>query len=305
MQNNYIGTDVTGEIALSINDGDGVHIDGAPDNVVAHNLISGNMGGTGNGLTIVDAGANGNVVTGNIIGLGAGKDADLGNAAAGVAIGAGALDNVIGGTSAGDGNIISGNSTDGILITDAATSGNVIEGNQIGSGAVGQTVFGNLGDGVHIEFSPGNTIGGTNGGAGNTIAFNMGSGVAIGDATGFAPGNAILGNSIFDNDQLGISSTPGTLTNGTSLISAFSVSPVPGTNDLQVSGTLMGTPNTSYRLECFANPAPDVSGFGQGQTFISYATVTTNGQGTSSFQIVSTAPVCARRIRKCHHDRSR
>ncbi len=54
-------------------------------------------------------GTTGNVVEGDHIGTNAGGSAGLGNADSGVAIYGGASDNTIGGTTAGAGNVISGN----------------------------------------------------------------------------------------------------------------------------------------------------------------------------------------------------
>ena len=60
----------------------------------------------------------------------------------GVLIDAGASSNTIGGTTAGAGNVISGNTGDGIGVT-AAARGNVIEGNYIGTNAAGTAALAN------------------------------------------------------------------------------------------------------------------------------------------------------------------
>ena len=60
---NYIGTDYYGMTAVG--NGFGVGIDGAPDNTILTNLISGNNGA---GLVISGSGATGNLVLGNYIG---------------------------------------------------------------------------------------------------------------------------------------------------------------------------------------------------------------------------------------------
>ena len=50
-----------------------------------------------------------------------------------------------------------------------------------------------------------------------------------------------------------------------------------------VLGTLTASPNATYQIQFFANPAADPSGFGQGQTYLVTKTVTTNGSGVASF----------------------
>ena len=66
---NYIGTDVTGTVALA-NDGDGVILEnGANNNTIggsgAGNLISGNLG---RGIEVFGSGTNNNVIAGNSVG---------------------------------------------------------------------------------------------------------------------------------------------------------------------------------------------------------------------------------------------
>ncbi len=103
--------------------------------------------------------------------------------AAGVEVLSAAASNTIGGTEAGAGNQISGNTVDGVSIHDAGTSQNNVEGNLIGTTFTGTVVLGNA-DGVEIDNgATGNTIGGTEAGALNLISGNLVAGVAIHDAT--------------------------------------------------------------------------------------------------------------------------
>ena len=170
--------------------------------------------------------------------------------------------------------MISANLFHGVLLQDAGTMGNVIEGNRIGTDVTGTANLGNTGDGVNIVSSPNNTIGGTAAGAGNSIAFNTAAGVFVSTATG----NQILGNQIFSNGNLGINSTAGTLGNFPTLTSAVS------TQGTVVTGTVTATVAGSYRIELFANPTADPSGFGQGQQFLGATTVTAAGPGALGFQ---------------------
>ena len=249
------------------------------------------------------------VVEGNYIGVDAAGSAVLGNGGNGVYIGGGSESrstsrsgsgNRIGGTAAGAGNVISGNGLDGIYI--AAGIMDLITGNFIGTNAPESVALPNAGDGVGlVDGALNNTIGGTASGAGNTIAFNGGNGVMVGsDTTDDSTGNAILGNSIYANAELGInlgdeSSPTGTPTGTTPS----------GPNDLQnapvlsaatgggasttISGTLSSEANTTFRIEFFANPA----GAGQGQTYLGFLDVTTDGGGSASFSFSPASPVAA------------
>src|SRR4051812_12350442 len=69
--------------------------------------------------------------------------APTGNSGAGVRIESGAHDNTIGGSAVGAGNVISGNSGNGILIAGTGTDENVVAGNFIGTDAGGTLALGN------------------------------------------------------------------------------------------------------------------------------------------------------------------
>ncbi len=191
---NRIGTDADGTAALS--NSVGVEIDLAASNTIGGdtpgdgNLISGNQG---EGIEIAGAGTNSNVVLGNLIGTDAAGTASLANIV-GVAIEAGASDNTIGGTTAGAGNVISGNTGEGVQIFGAATTGNLVVGNRIGTDFIGTVAVENGDNGIVIfQGASANTIGGTAAGAGNVISGNFDFGVQIYDATS---GNLLEGNKI-------------------------------------------------------------------------------------------------------------
>ena len=78
--------------------------------------------------------------------------------------------NLVGGTTPADRNVISENAT-GIYVSGTGATGNLIEGNYIGP-TPAATATNTQGDGVDIEGSGGNTIGGTSAGAGNLISGN-------------------------------------------------------------------------------------------------------------------------------------
>ena len=173
---------------------------------------------------------------------------------------------------------------DGINIADSGTTGNVVEGNYIGTTADGTGPLGNTVDGVLIENSASNnTIGGTTTGAGNVIAFNGGNGVTVGlNVLDAALDNAVLENSIFSNSGLGIN-----VDNTAPQAAPVLTSAVSGGSQTTITGTVTGAPNTIFRIEFFSNPA----GTSQGETYLGFLDVTTNGSGSSSFSFAPASPV--------------
>ena len=186
MEGNFIGTDVMGTLALSNGDNgasSGVAIIGnSDDNTIggASTLSGGRLAGAGNlidGLNadgtvgVYVAGASGNVIAGNFIGTDVTGTQVVGNYR-GVRLSE-ASNNTIGGTTAGLGNLISGN-TYGITIGDGTATNNLVEGNLIGTDVTGTqplAIGGPFGavTGITVN-TPGNVIGGTAPGAGNVIA---------------------------------------------------------------------------------------------------------------------------------------
>lgn len=321
IEGNFIGTDPTGEIARP--NGDGITI--LPLNVhyntiggaspAARNLVSGNSNvgstfGAGVGILILGASfssSDGNVIQGNYIGTNAAGTAALGNRTTGIQFNVG-TGNLVGGAGAGEGNLISGNGGDGILIGTTggrAPHGNVVQGNFIGTDASGIVPLGNVGngrDGVFLGgITPatfGNTIGGTAAGAGNIIAFNGRAGISVSSGNG----HALLSNSIHSNAGQGIDlngdgnvtpNDPGDGDVGNNDLQNVPVlTSVTGTGGgTTIAGSLDSTPDTTFRIEFFANDAADSSGSGEGQTFLGFATVTTDNQGFASFAAALTAIV--------------
>src|SRR5262249_8945976 len=131
------------------------------------------------GVFIVGAGTSGNLVAGNEIGTDATGSVALANQY-GVRIDSSAADNTVGGTVAGAGNVISGNTGDGVEITGTGTTGNLVAANPIAPNAAGSAAIANGTDGVEIDTgASGNTIGGTSAGARNVISGNAYAGVEI------------------------------------------------------------------------------------------------------------------------------
>ena len=182
VEGNFIGTNpdgsaaVANRVGVSIGSGASANVIGgtAPE---ARNLISGN---NDSGIIITDAGTTLNLVEGNLIGTDNDGSGRLGNAS-GVKVSSAASGNVIGGTEAGAGNVISGNLLFGVVLADAGTTGNRIEGNLIGTDKDGAGVLYNI-TGVLIgSGASANVIGGTVPSAHNVISGNKLFGVLITD----------------------------------------------------------------------------------------------------------------------------
>jgi titin len=194
IQGNLIGTDRTGTNALG-NLYNGVYLAG-PDNLVGgmgeplRNLISGN---TLNGIYLATTGARSNRIVGNFIGTDLTGTRALGNGNAGIWL-EGAPDAIIGGASAGEGNLVSGNTNSGIVLNLAATTRVMIQGNRVGTDAAGSRAVANLYGGIYLYNAPSNQIGGTSPGAGNVVSGNLKVGIGIGDAASI--GNVVAGNSV-------------------------------------------------------------------------------------------------------------
>ena len=136
------------------------------------------------------ASSNGNTIVGNYIGIAQSGLSSSGNQQ-GVNIWA-ASNNVIGGSTAAERNIISGNSATGVWIGGGGT-GNQVRGNYIGTNYLGTGSLQNGSVGVYID-SANNTIGGTTSGYGNVISGNTGAtGVSL---TSQATGSVVQGNII-------------------------------------------------------------------------------------------------------------
>ena len=310
VEGNYIGTDATGTESVTYPltsgelfpfTGDGVYLDvGTFDNTIggltaaAHNIISSNLA---NGIRF-DTSATTNTVEGNYIGVDVTGSKALGNGSSGIEIDGDS--NIIGGTVAGAGNVISGNRGNGVYIY--GSKFNVVQGNHIGTDATGLVALGNLGAGVFIEANaPNNTIGGNFAAAGNVIADNGSAGVAIrnlssggsGASDWMSVGNTIRFNSIYANTGLGIDLendgvTPNdpldgdtggnNLQNYPVLVTASSTG-----SSVTVAGTLNSLPSTNFTLDFYASDTVDPSGNGEGKQYIGSIGVITDSNGNAIF----------------------
>jgi hypothetical protein len=304
---NYIGIDpatlkaAPNGIGIVLNGGDNNNTIGGVT-TGSCNVISGN---TGDGILI--HGSNTNTVEGNFIGTDPTGAFAVPNGGNGVDIAAdpiagfSANSNIIGTNAAGARNIISGNTAFGVLLDDSAgaaadltVSGNRIQNNVMGGNLTGLAAVPNA-VGVYIDGgAAGNFVGGFNSGVpeGNVIAFNTGAGVAITGST--STGNLISLNSITGNGSLGIDlGNDGVTPNG---IGGPHVGPNnfqnfpilnPYTTQGTITGSLNGTPNTTFTIELFANAVPDDSGDGQGRDLLrspaGILTTTTDAYGNATY----------------------
>ena len=296
IQGNYIGTDITGATVPAIPSGSGFYLVQATDNTIggttpaARNIISGN---SIEGISIA-GGSTGNLVEGNYIGTDVTGTQALPNGA-GVILAVGysiipggtfpgtpTQSNVIGGTVAGSGNLISGNAGSGVVVASAAgiVQGNVIAGNLIGTDATGAQPLHNNGDGVTFENNAAyNTVGGSAAGSGNTIAYNLGAGVNINPGGSGATNEAVIGNTIFSNKNAGVLVYSGTQ-NTVSQNSIYSN---------QQLGIVLGVSGVTQNSSCqtvttganLLQNAPVLTA-GAGNTFVS-ATATDPNGNTSEF----------------------
>lgn len=207
---------------------------------------------SGSGIRLTGATAALNYIQGCLIGNDG--TADKGNDAHGILIEEGAHDNQIGGTTAEERNIISGNGADevdadgvsktfghGIMIRGGTTTGNRIIGNYIGVDITGDLDLANAFSGIEIrDFASNNRIGGAAAGERNIISANGNSPDGCGDNCGFGflsyYGHGVLLNNASNNtiqgNWIGLNASEGSLQNKGAGISV----------DALTSNTLIGGP---------------------------------------------------------------
>ncbi len=310
---NLIGTDASGMLDRG-NTFDGVRLENGThantvggSNAVQHNVVSGN---NEDGIHVVDETSDDNVLRGNWIGVNAAGTAMLGNGRNGIFIVGGADNTVVGGAGTAEGNWIAGNAAVGVEVAGNA-SGTVIQGNRIGTDLAGSADWGQVQDGIWLLGATGTLVGGTVAGAANVIAFNGSggggatySGISVLGGPGI--GNAILGNAIYGNVDLGINlgiqgvtpndandadTGPNNLQNFPVLTQATVTA-----TQITLAGSLNSTANSTFRIELFANNGGDASGFGEGQVFIGFVNVATDGAGNVGFSTSLTAVVPVGRV---------
>lgn len=308
---NRIGVDASGSVELA-NDDAGVEVSGDANVVGGPNAGEGNLlSGNDDGVEIAPfpaLGANDlpseNEVEGNLIGTDANGTIAIPNRYSGVDI-SGAVENTIGGTVAGAGNVIAANDGDGISIGkqhDDQPDGNAILGNSIGTDRTGLMDLGNGANGILIDRANETKIGDGSDAGANTIAFNGEDGVVIIETDeDSANANSIIANSIHSNDQLGIdldddgvtandpigTGDPDEGPNGfmnfpfVKRTSRVAVTPR-GPFLLTVDWDFYSLAGTEFRVDVYWSPQADPSLHGEGKIHLGVMTKTTSIAGTAS-----------------------
>lgn len=286
---NWLGLDDDGVTALpNLN---GLQLNSASFNMIGDGSTAGrNVIGGNSNIQFNTNGATNNTVRGNYIGTDVSGTLDRSNSAGVMLFFSG--NNTIGGTVAGQGNVIAGNNP-GVEVQGSTATGNAIVGNLIGTRPDGVTPLPNVTNNLEI-FTSNTSI------TKNVIAY---SGSAI--ANGVLVGSAVTGvlisqNSIFENGQLGIDlNNDGASANDTldpdgagNLTQNYPVintaSEAGGT--VTLTGTFNSTALATFTLEFFVSPVCDPSGFGEGKLYIGNTTVNTDGSGNATFNVSFPGP---------------
>jgi titin len=244
VEGNYIGTDVSGTAPIP-NQAFGIGIADSPSTAVTGNVIAANAY---DGIYIVGTASNHTTVQGNMIGTDRTGARAMGNGSSGITVES-STDTLIGGTSSGTRNIISGNGADGVFIFGDQSTRNLVQGNYVGTDSTGTSAIANGFVGVQVDNGTGNYVGGTAAGAGNLVSGNANNGVQI----DFSPGpNYVLGN-LIGTDRTGTAA----LGNGSG--------PGNGTFGIWVgdaAGTVIGGATPAARNVISGNHADGVALFG-------------------------------------------
>ncbi|MEM6272673.1 MAG: hypothetical protein AAF998_24890 [Bacteroidota bacterium] len=178
----YIGTNITGTAAAG-NGQNGIQVEVDANNckfggatACERNLISGN--GVF-GVSIVNCSTD--TTAGNYIGLNVTGTAALPNGVGGIQVIGSGANHVIGGSVAGEGNVIAGNGSGitGNGVTIDGISGTQFRGNFVGLNAAGTAALGNAENGLAINGAPNTTIGGTGPNDGNVFADHEFHGIVL------------------------------------------------------------------------------------------------------------------------------
>jgi hypothetical protein len=294
----YVGLNLTG-VAFG-NSGDGVYVSASSSNnriglnrsgasgAVA-NVISGNAG---NGLSL--HGSSGNVIVANRIGTDIKGKFEIANGQNGIWLTAASSGNEIGGTrfvdsatgqannptgSKGtitpvfvvppDGNLVSGNAKNGILI-DKGSQENALNGNFIGTSANGNAAIANAADGVRIDGAPNNSLIGCKFRNNpfvyyNVMSGNLGNGLHVTSSDNVLVQGNFFGTGA-NNSTVVANNGNGVLVDGSShntqvggVIPLGNVSAGNVQNGIEVAGTAAGfiTFNTFGGLLAFKGAAPN------------------------------------------------
>ena len=214
-------------------------------------------------------------------------------------------------------NVITGSGDDGVKLVGAniTFTGNTLSNSQrLSAGAAGvelDTVTGTsvvsnntiTNDSTHgseggvwiANASTGVTVGN------NTITGWSGSGIAI---AGTSTGICLTQNSISNNGLLGIDLVANGVTandvgdgdagaNNLQNYPVLTSAQVVSSTQVTIVGTFNSTANSYFRIEFFSSTAQDGTGHGEGQTYLGFVNVTTDGSGNATFNTTLAATVSA------------
>ncbi len=256
---NYLGTNAAGTAAQGNNFGVSVEATSTGNTIggtttADRNVIAGN---TGNQIVI--NGAN-TVVRGNYIGVTAAGNVGLtGSTGSAVAI-SGGDNQTIGGTGAGEGNVIASATRKGVVIVSGNNSR--VWGNIIGLSADQSTVIANSEAGIAVSSSiSGHSF------LQNIIAGNGGLAIDLAD-------DGVTANDASDSDSgaNGLQNTP-------VLKTAVSAG-----GNTTITGRMSSAASTTYRIEFYSNAygLADTTGYGEARTYLGSTTVTTDSFGNAT-----------------------
>jgi hypothetical protein len=146
------------------------------------------------GLILGTSRATGNIIQGNRIGTDVSGTVVRGNGYDGIAIQAGASNNLVGSDGNGiqdkeEGNLLSGNTYSGIALSGTGVTGNIVRGNFVGTELNGAQALPNRFHGIFLN-SNSNTV------SENLVSGNLSEGIWVTGAGGLGVGNRIQGNRV-------------------------------------------------------------------------------------------------------------
>ncbi len=288
IQGNLIGTSITGSSPVS--NGRGISLTGTTDFLIGGpdpgqvNVVAAS---TGEGIFVING--SGCTIQGNRIGTNAAGTEALPNQYGIYATSHPGL--IIGGDfAAGEGNLISANTLDGIYIN--SSSGSIVKGNTIGTDPGATQPLGNGHAGIQLYVAATDAlVGGVAAGEANAIAWNQ-TGVL-----NYGLRNAIRANPIFfnqgpgiDNDGDGVTKNDaGDGDTGPNQLQNFPfISSVDyGATSVTVHGILKSSPNTTFDLDIFESPSctPRPRQLLQSAYYLGSVQVTTDGAGDAVLDI--------------------
>ena len=308
VQGNLVGTDISGtraigavvanSVGMALSSSGTMLVGGS--NPAAANVIA----GVDFGMKLASAAT---TIQGNFIGVDAGQTGIILGGLVGINVPSVSTGTLVGGTGAGEGNVIGGFQYGFVIDTPVE-----ILGNFIGTDTTATKNFGNRIMGILVS-TGGQAIGGVGPGEGNVIAFNGWVGVLV---EGLSQ-NPIRGNRIFGNGIGGVGSsggpamgidlhfaaTPGGPTAndaGDGDVGAnerqnypMLTSAVPEGSGTRVVGTLNSAPSTLFDLDFYSNPVcrDRPRDLPQAANYIGSTQVTTDGSGNASINVLLATPI--------------